>query len=208
MHTYSVWTDEHKMVLFGLAIVSVAAASAAHFVCSFIPGTVAAPSAFAIYGMLFLCFDHKLWKWKLFRNIGLIRTPNFNGEWDGEFESSLTPEKKLSGTLVIHQTWTKMNLFFDGIDSECHSRMASITALQPNIWRFSWQYESTIKNRSKLTNSDIGSSSDRIHYGTTMITATTVATTSENDLPYIMNGHYYTDKDRMSYGQATFKKKQ
>ena len=199
MHAYSIWSREHNYVLFVMAVISIAATYVLNFVFSFIPGEIAAPSAFAIYGSLFLGFDRLFWRWQIFRRIRLVRTPDFNGEWEGVFQSSLTPEKQLNGVLEVSQTWTNISLFFDGAENQCHSQVASISSFNSNRWKFSWQYKSTIKDR----NTAEGVGEDRIHYGTSMV----VATTEGTDSPKQMVGHYYTDKKRKSYGQLEFIKK-
>ncbi len=199
MHAYSVWSDEHKVVLFWIATISVAAASAVHFAFTVIPVGITAPSAFVIYGVLLFGFDNQFWKWRFLRKIGLVRTPNFNGLWDGTFNSSLTQGRSQTGTLEVSQTWTKIILVFEGVDNRCYSQMASVTSISPNRWKFSWQYQSTMKDRRNAE--DVGV--DRIHYGTSII----VATAGGHESPHQMMGHYYTDENRKSYGQATFNKR-
>lgn len=199
MHAYAIWSDEHKIVLFGMAIISVALASVLHLVAAIIPFELAAPSAFAIYGTLFLGFDRLFWRWKFLRRIGLVRTPDFNGEWEGKFQSSLTLGTELAGKLEVSQTWTKICLFFTGTDNRCHSQVAAIYSYNPNRWNFSWQYQSTVIDRSIAEHSG----TDRIHHGTSMV----VATNKGADFPNQMDGHYYTDEKRKSYGKVSFIKK-
>lgn len=196
MHAYAIQSPEHKTVLFFLAFLSIAITSLLHIAFNYIPVSVSAPSAFATYGVLFVGFDRFMWKWKFLRQLGLIKTPYFNGAWDVDFESSLNPESRYGGTLEVSQTWTKISLFFNGSEAQSHSLMASISSYSPVQYNFSWQYQTKQKNRSD-------EDPDRIYHGTAIIMANVDKTGS----PIQMEGDYYTDKTRKSYGRICFTKK-
>lgn len=195
MHAYAIQSPEHKTILFYLAFLSIATTSFVHVTFNHIPVSFSAPSAFAIYGILFIGFDRFIWKWKFLRQLGLIRTPCFNGTWDVNFQSSLHPTSQY-GTLEVSQTWTKISLFFDGPEAQSHSLMASISSYSPVQHNFSWQYQTKQKNRRE-------EDPDRIYHGTAII----MANVDKAGFPTRMEGDYYTDKTRKSYGRICFNKK-
>ncbi|MFZ2882519.1 MAG: hypothetical protein WA019_05595, partial [Candidatus Moraniibacteriota bacterium] len=59
-----------------------------------IPFYFSIPSIPAVYGLLFLAFDRVLWKWKIFRMLGIITADDLNGEWEGTAKSSFEEFKE------------------------------------------------------------------------------------------------------------------
>src|SRR4051794_4374987 len=62
-------------------------------------------SAASCYGALYYLFEHWGWRWKWFRQLGLVKVPDLNGIWDGYLKSSwnnyTTP---FDATILIEQT--------------------------------------------------------------------------------------------------------
>ncbi|WP_391117382.1 hypothetical protein [Psychrobacillus sp. L3] len=80
---------------------------------------------FTIFGLVFLLFDKYLWKWGIFYKIGIIKTPNLNGTWEGTLSSSYHEFKsEMPACIVIKQTWT--HIFISGIFNQ--SKSYSISA--------------------------------------------------------------------------------
>src|SRR5207244_11711974 len=53
-----------------------------------IPWFIDTYSIVGFYGLLYTIFEHWLWNWHIFRQVGLIEVPNLNGHWTGTLASS------------------------------------------------------------------------------------------------------------------------
>lgn len=74
-----------------------------------LPFYVAIPSIPAIYGFLFILFDGYLWKWKIFKTLGVVIADDLNGVWEGQSKSSYDSCKKdIKTKLKIKQTATSV----------------------------------------------------------------------------------------------------
>jgi hypothetical protein len=192
MHEYSINSQERLHIPFFLAGTSI---SLAYLLKVIIhpPEFVPIPSAFAIYGIFYKLFDKHIWKWKWIRSLGLIQTPNLNGNWIMETTSSKTEYKiTYEGRLCIEQTWTRISLFFEGSSATSTSQMASISIQNHSLFTLEWEYLSKKKPEY--------SEEDYMHYGITRLQWT--GSDSMNSL----EGDYYTDRSRHQYGQVTIKK--
>lgn len=76
-----------------------------------VPFYVETPSVLGIYAILFWLFDKYLWKFSIFRKLGIVISSDLNGKWVGIIKSSydnfLTETK---AEIVIEQTATKVKL--------------------------------------------------------------------------------------------------
>lgn len=81
-------------------------------------------SAPAIYAILYLLFDKKLWKTKYMLKI--LGIPNLNGEWTGKANSSLG-NTEYTMNLKVEQTWSKISFIatFPDTNSKSESNCAS-----------------------------------------------------------------------------------
>ena len=90
MHPYSIDTDERKYILLLLAVASVLLTWGFNNALSYYQISlwwwIESPSVLFFYGFLFIIFDR--WGWKIFRKLGLIKTPNINGVWSGHLKTS------------------------------------------------------------------------------------------------------------------------
>lgn len=73
-------------------------------------------SAFAIFGLLMLCFDKKIWKISIVNRI--LDVPDFSGIWKGILVSSYDPQKEVKVIMTISQTWTNISVLSMFFDSE------------------------------------------------------------------------------------------
>ena len=65
----------------------------------------------SIFGILYSLFDKFIWKWKILHKLGIIKIPNLNGKWKGNFQSSYHDFKEnLPVILIIEQSWSKFVL--------------------------------------------------------------------------------------------------
>lgn len=82
-------------------------------------------SAPAIYTILYICFDKKLWKMKYVKK--LLGIPNLNGEWIGKAKSSIGDNTEYTMKLKVEQTWSKISFIaiFPDTNSKSESNCAS-----------------------------------------------------------------------------------
>ena len=91
-----------------------------------IPFYLSIPSIPTLYGLLFFIFDRKLWKWKIFRKLGIISADDLNGEWKGIAKSSYDKmEEEINVTLKIKQTATNIVICGDFNNSKSISLNAN-----------------------------------------------------------------------------------
>ena len=193
MHPYSIDTEERKYILLLLAIASVLLALGFSSVLSFYKISLAwwmeSPSVLFFYGLLFLIFDH--WGWKIFRRIGLIKTPDINGLWKGHLKTSFDNHaSEMAATLSIFQKWTRIKINLSTEKSVSHSETASFLIEPPEGKYLNYQYINEPKSNAAETMS--------IHRGTVRL----VFNESENTL----SGEYYSGRDRQNFGSLYFTK--
>lgn len=159
-----------------------------------VPEWIPVPSVLAVYGLLFGLFNKYIWRWKLLRAIGLISTPDLNGEWDMISNSSKTEQKiQYQGKLYIDQTWTEINIYFDGNIATSNSLMASINFLNHKKFSIEWEYLSKKKPEH--------AEEEYMHYGITRLELVLGESSGT-----ILKGDYFTDRSRNNYGDVEITK--
>ncbi len=196
MHYFSIDSDERKIVPAILAIIAVGANAALLYGVSLIayplPAAATPPSAFVIYGILYLLFDRFAWRWAIVRNIGLVKTPILRGNWKGLMTSSLDDYKKeFGGPIVIDQTWTKIHIYFRGDTAFSHSQSASFVLMSDKHVALTYVYQSEIDPEH--------SNNDESHFGTCRIEGDLL----DDGTAIKFDGSYFTDKGRHTYGKIT-----
>lgn len=192
MHEYSINSRERQHIPFYLAAISMLMVYLLKVIFK-LPEWVPVPSAFAIYAALYKLFDQFIWKWKFLHNIGLIHTPNLNGQWTMETASSFTEYKVIyNGWLRIEQTWTGISLVFEGSNAFSTSQMAAVSIQNHSLFTLEWECLS--KKKPEFSDEDY------MHYGITRLQWTGF------DAKEFLQGDYYTDRSRHQYGQVTIKK--
>ena len=194
MHPYSIETKERKNILLFLAVMSIVLSWAFYQMLSnykvILPWWVESPSVLFFYGFLFVFFDNLGWKW--FRKIGLVKTPNMNGEWDGNLKTSFDGHSsELTTALKIFQTWTKIKIILTADHSVSYSEVASLIVEAPEGKYLSYQYINEPKSDAVQTMS--------IHRGTTKLLFDEKADT--------LSGEYYSGRDRQNFGSLHFERK-
>lgn len=132
LHEYSIDVDKNK-VYFILAVISIFGSMIIAFllnclinVMPFIELTVSI-AAFSVFGILYKLFNKYIWKWKWVKKFGIENTPNLNGTWEGELQSSYFDFKiSQPATLVIEQTWTQICIKGEFNKSSSSSDTASL----------------------------------------------------------------------------------
>ena len=193
MHPYSIDTEERKIILLFLAILSIVLSWSFYKILNsyqiVLPWWIESPSVLFIYGLLFVLFDK--WAWKYFRKIGLVRTPNLNGEWNGYLKSSFTEHSsEIKATLRIFQTWTKIKILLSTDHSISHSESVSVIVNTPEGAYLGYQYINEPKSNAVKTMS--------IHRGTTRLLFKERANT--------LIGEFYSGRDRLNFGSLDFKR--
>jgi hypothetical protein len=193
MHSYSIDTEERKNILLFLAIVSIVLSWAFYKILNnyqiALPWWVESPSILFFYGLIFVVFDK--WLWQYFKKIGFVRTPNLNGEWKGYLRSSFDEHSSgVKATLKIFQTWTRIKILLTAEQSSSHSETASIIIEAPEGEYLSYQYINEPKSNAVKTM--------RIHRGTAKLLF--------NEKKSILEGEYYSGRDRQNFGVLSFKR--
>lgn len=76
-----------------------------------IPWYIGTPSIPGIYALLFLAFDKYLWKYKIFKKLGIVIADDLNGKWKGFIKSSYDEfQKEIPAELDITQSATKIKI--------------------------------------------------------------------------------------------------
>jgi len=192
MHTYSIDTEERKNILLILAIVSIIFSWGFYKILGnyqiSLPWWVESPSVLFFYGVFFVIFDK--WLWQYVKKINFVKTPNLNGEWNGNLKSSFDNHtSETNATLKIFQTWTKIKILLITDQSISKSETASVVIDAPEGNYLSYQYINEPKSNAVNTMS--------IHRGTVRL----IFDKKENTL----NGEYYSGRDRQNFGSLSFK---
>jgi hypothetical protein len=155
------------------------------------------PSLMGLFWGLYKIFDKYAWKCNLLRRIGIVKTPILEGNWKGNYHSKRRCDKTneiLENTgeveLTIEQTWTKIRIKQASDTSTSCSELAGI-AINDNmgiVLRYQYRNESKFKNIETMYS----------HSGF-------------NKLLYLpkketLEGDYFTDKSRQTYGSLVYKK--
>lgn len=81
----------------------------------------------AVYTLLRLAFDHYVWRLKILR-VRFSNIPDLRGRWEGCI--TVTPSAPSEGSspcfVVISQTWTRIALHFDTLDTHSVLTMATV----------------------------------------------------------------------------------
>lgn len=193
MHSYSIDTQERINILLLLAIISIVLAWGFYKVFDryqiVLPWWAESPSVLSCYGLLFIIFDRRVWRF--FRRINFIKTPELSGEWNGSLKTSFDKHSsEIKATLRIFQTWTRIKIILCTEYSSSHSEIASIVVDAPEGKYLSYQYINEPKADAGKTMS--------IHRGTARLLY--------NEKDNTLNGEYYSGRNRQNFGSLNFKK--
>ena len=199
MHPYSIDTNERKTIIFWLSFLSVLLSHYSTSLLSLLNNPLSlylkSPAPLAIFAILYLLFDKYFWKWKIFKF--WIKTPDLNGVWEGEFVSSYSspdsPKRKTKGKvkMTIEQTWTKIRICSDNGNgfSSSYSQLAGLFVDDRNGIVLKYEYENDSQN-----------------FVDTMTRHTGFSMLKYNSTTKTLDGGYYTDRHRRTYGNLNYKK--
>jgi len=194
MHEYTVIGHPREKVIFGITVISLFISNSLssylnkwleqylNFTATF------SLSAFTVFGLLYLLFNHCIWKVEFFEK--LFHFPNLNGEWecDGLSNNIALGEKfDWEGTVIIKQSWDKIliSLKTKTSTSQSMSVTGGIKYYAGVGYKLSYHYENT----PNASSDDL-----RKHEGFCILTF------SEDRK--VSDGCYFNNiKDRQSYGE-------
>jgi len=196
MHGYSTDSDERRIVPLFLATLAIASAWISSELLARVhlslPWWVEGPSSLAFYGALYALFDKHLWRSRLTRDLGLVKTPNLNGYWRGYLTSSFDHHTKRHDVIVqILQTWTQISVFLSTTTSVSRSCVAVVQVSDPEGVALVYQYENEPLPDAETTM--------HMHYGTAMLRMSSGRG---------LTGSYYAGRDRGTFGQISCRRLQ
>lgn len=191
MHPYAVDSNERRMIPFFLAVAGILASWLLYQILGMlalsVPWWLDAPAVMGFYGLLYTGFDRWLWHTQFVRKIGGIKIPNLNGDWVGFLVSSHDDHQSKHAVKVsVYQTWSNIQIVLRSAHSHSHSVMASIQVENPAGPILSYEYLNEPHADAKSTM--------HIHRGTNRL----MLYSDKGKL--ILDGEYYTGRDRLSYG--------
>lgn len=198
MHPYSIDSEERIYITIILFVISFLICyflnmTLNHFSIS-IPMYLESPSPFGVFGILYGFFNKYWWRKKWIRFILRVCTPDLNGVWNGEYESSYrqnenTNEKTIgSTTMTIRQSWTKISIESNNGKSNSYSVIAGILC----------NYHKGIVLKFEYENDSDRNMEDSMKAHTGFNTLKCKLETNE------LEGTYYNDKNRQTYGTLKY----
>jgi len=143
------------------------------------------------YGALYALFDRHLWRSRLMRKLGLVRTPNLAGRWRGYLTSSFDNHARRHDVIVqIFQSWTQISVYLSTATSVSRSSVAVIQASDPEGVALIYQYENQPLADATRTM--------HMHCGTAMLR---MSDGSKDDSS--LSGDYYAGRDRGTFGRIS-----
>jgi hypothetical protein len=202
VHSYATDSEEKRLILLVLAIVSVFLTWLLYSVLTWIgtqtnfvpPWWLEIPSVATFYGVLYAVFDRRLWKNPLVRKLGGVKTPDLSGTWKGYVKSSYDNfNEEIEATLEIFQSWTHIGIFQQTKDSKGQSFVATILTKDSTAMRLCFMYQNIPQASA---NTDM-----RQHVGSAELALSSDGT--------ILSGDYFNcGRDRPTWGELRFVKLQ
>lgn len=197
MHPYATDSSETKTVPLYLAALSVVAAYVLHVILEKykieVPWWIDAPSVVGFYGLLYTAFDKWLWKTGIVRALGLVKLPDLNGVWTGHVASSFDAHAhKHEAQISIRQSWTRISVALKTDKSRSHSLIGGIITQNSAANVLNYEYANEPRADAKDTM--------HAHRGTARLVL------GITDDMCVLEGDYYTGRDRQNYGSLYFEK--
>lgn len=186
-HSYSSDSRSREMAQVYLALISTGLAYLLYFVCqvySFsIPWWIEAPSIFGFYGLLYFGFVEWAWQWRFVRFIFRIKTPNWNGVYEGALKTSHDNfTQAIPFKISIVQKWNRIVVTGKTASSTSHSFLGFFSEEDTDSPTLVYQY----LNLPNITAIDAMNA----HRGVAQVIL-------ENDL---LNGEFFNGKGRNTIG--------
>lgn len=196
MHPYATDSNEKKMVPLYLAIISVLAPLAGFRALTglhlIVPWWIDAPSVMGCYGLIHTAFDRWIWRWTLLRRAGVVRIPDLNGTWSGHLCSSFDLTSQTPVNVDIHQTWSNIAILLTSQHSQSSSIAASLITQNPAGPWLSYEYDNQPAAHATATM--------HAHRGTASLRL------RADNKQCVLDGEYYTGRDRGNFGSLELTK--
>ena len=148
------------------------------------------PSFGGFYGMLHWLFDHYLWRCAALDKLGFVKAPNLNGSWTGEVRSSyVTEASALPVSVHIKQRWSKLTIRLEAAHSTSYSVSAAFRARDPVYPTLDYMYVNEPRPDAEATM--------HTHRGTARLELKGT----------VLEGDYYTGRDRREIGTIQLRRK-
>lgn len=200
MHPYSTDSTERVRILWGILALSIPSAYLLHIITTKVlqldSWWIETPSVFGIAGAIYWVFDNWLWRLRIFRQLGIVRVPDLNGEWevDGQTsyeEASSGERKRFKARVKIKQSWTRIQVLLETDSSMSHSLSASILVNEARGAELTYMYFNEPKAGAPNTLVP--------HRGTAWLIQ------KDEDC---LEGEYYTGRGRQNFGTLTLRRQQ
>lgn len=195
MHEYSISYHDRKLAYYFLAILSSLAGIAIAYLLNAVQANsgivIAAPSGVAVFIALFILFDRFIWNWPLLYKWGIIKIPDLSGDWKAEI-SPFTAGEKITASVKIHQTYSKIGIHLETSKSNSLSQMAAIEMANPTMFTLRYEYNAEFLRDEQ--------SAILRHYGVTSIRLKSSDHRFESEHAAI----YYTEQGRDTHGEIVF----
>ena len=195
MHPYATDSSERKSIPSLITVLSVLAALAVDRLQTHtafaVPWWLDSPAVIGFYGILHYFFNRSLWKYSIFRKIGLVKLPNLNGIWRGYALSSFDNySKEYEATFTIRQNWNRISIVGEFEMSKSHSTSASILIDDKTGTTVNYSYtnEPSVKAIEDM----------EMHHGFTSLIF--------NPHDQELSGNYYSGRGRQNIGELKLKK--
>jgi hypothetical protein len=191
MHPYATDSAEREKIplyIAGLAIVSALGLS---WVLQHIhwPGWLDAPATAGFYGLYYQLFRHYLWKLELLHRWGWVRVPNIAGAWDGYVVTSFDEQKgKHRISAQVQQNWTHLRVTVSTDYSRSSSIVGSILIGADVVLDYEYRNE-PLPTATQTMHAHRGTASLRF-----------------DDNAGVLEGEYYSGRDRLNYGAIRLEK--
>lgn len=147
MTFYSIETGSRKYIYFYSAAVSIITGSIIAFLDKYIDCKAIAPSSLMIFAGVIALYNGYLWKYGLF--VKTTDIPNISGLWRGELRRTVkTEEQVVPVSLIINQTWTKIDLILESPQTVSETISATMFVENTERVRLVWTY--AVRSRSML----------------------------------------------------------
>ena len=197
MHPYATDSSETKAVPLYIAALGVVAAYLLHVTLEktkfTIPWWIDAPSVVGFYGLFYAVFNTWLWRSSWVRKIRLVKIPDLHGIWKGDLITSFDEHSgKHNAELQISQTWTRISINLKTDSSQSHSLIGGIITQNYSATVLDYECSNEPRSHAKATM--------HAHRGTARLVLN-----KNNDL-WILEGDYYSGRDRQNYGTIRVEK--
>lgn len=150
-----------------------------------VPWWIDAPSVAGFYGLIYTFFDRRAWRIPLARVLGLVKIPDLNGTWSGTVHpSGGEHDYEHPATVEITQSWRDLCVRLRTANSGSRSVIGAVTVEGPEDAVVTYEY----------ANEPGANSADGMHAhrGTARLILSPDGR--------ILEGDYYTGRDRKSHG--------